>query len=229
MKRFEMHRREDETGVSGTGHVADGALFDDGIVVIHWRTSTPGTTVFSSLDDAKAVHGHDGKTSFVFRDAAQPGEREIYFCSMCFAESDLAFHCHNCGAGGTNVSIPIGHAELIRKSASWVGKRYYPSDDDKAERAEIERLRLAIGTWPGRTVKASSLANEPEHARRVDVEQKTEKGWTQISTERADGETDEQIIRRTAAHLPWIPETETSAMPDGVGLLTTTVTQMESE
>lgn len=225
MKRFEMHRQVDETGISGTGHIADGIVFDDGSVVIRWRTENPGTTMFGSLEHAKAVHGHAGKTQFVFRDALLPGEKEVYFCAMCFSVEDLAGHCFNCGAGGTNVSIPAGHVELIRKSASWVGKHYYANDEDKADHAERSALRRAVGNWPGRHVEASPLAHEPENARRVNVVQKTAAGWTSIGTERAHGETDAQILERTAHLLPWMPEVPAPEPTDpSASVFTTTMT-----
>lgn len=34
MKRFHLVRKEDASGVSGTGHVAEGIMFSDGKVVI---------------------------------------------------------------------------------------------------------------------------------------------------------------------------------------------------
>lgn len=63
----------------------------------------------------------------------------ILFCPRCFASSDNASwgepimegHCFNCGAGGCTVKLPRWAIEMIRKSASWVGKRYYPHEEDK--------------------------------------------------------------------------------------------------
>lgn len=63
-RRFEMHRIEDPTGVSGTGHVADGIEFADGTVAVRWRTEFRSTTFFDSIADLKAVSGHGGKTIF---------------------------------------------------------------------------------------------------------------------------------------------------------------------
>lgn len=64
-----MVRSEDETGISGTGVVAEGVEFLDGTVVIRWQTHGDdhhSTVVWSSLADAEAIHGHGGKTAFVF-------------------------------------------------------------------------------------------------------------------------------------------------------------------
>lgn len=63
---FYLERHEDVSGVSGTGTVADGVEFDDGTVVIHWRGDDRSTVVWASIEAAERVHGHDGKTSFVW-------------------------------------------------------------------------------------------------------------------------------------------------------------------
>lgn len=61
-RTFTLYRKEDETGVSGTGEVAHGCLFDDGKVAMRWRTATASTTIFDSIDEVIKVHGHAGKT-----------------------------------------------------------------------------------------------------------------------------------------------------------------------
>lgn len=67
---FELHRDEDETGVSGTGVVADGVVFADGKVALRWKTATASTTIFDDVAQLLAVHGHDGKTRLVYLDGA---------------------------------------------------------------------------------------------------------------------------------------------------------------
>lgn len=61
-RRFVLQRHTDVTGVSGTGRVAEGVQFTDGTVVIRWAGTRASTVVWASLDDALAVHGHDGAT-----------------------------------------------------------------------------------------------------------------------------------------------------------------------
>jgi hypothetical protein len=67
-RRFEMHRDHDVSGVSGTGVVAEGVEFTDGTVAIRWLTEHGSTVAWADLEAAKKVHGHDGKTRFVFLD-----------------------------------------------------------------------------------------------------------------------------------------------------------------
>lgn len=67
-ERFLLYRREDVTGVSGRGTVAEGIEFSDGKVAMHW--CVPGkpksTVVYDSIADVEAIHGHDGRTALVW-------------------------------------------------------------------------------------------------------------------------------------------------------------------
>lgn len=70
MRTFTLERDEDETGVSGTGIVAWGAQFPDGIVVTRWcaaSTEIRQTCVWESIEHVAAIHGHNGKTRIVWR------------------------------------------------------------------------------------------------------------------------------------------------------------------
>jgi len=62
MKRFVLDRRQDETGVSGTGFVAEGVLFDNGKCALAWLSRYRSVTVFDSIEEVEIIHGHDGKT-----------------------------------------------------------------------------------------------------------------------------------------------------------------------
>lgn len=66
MKTFKLNRMVDETGISGTGVVAQGVVFDDGTCVLRWLTESPGTTMFDNVEDLEKVHGHGGKTQIVY-------------------------------------------------------------------------------------------------------------------------------------------------------------------
>ncbi|MFJ7417950.1 hypothetical protein ACIQXD_04975 [Streptomyces uncialis] len=67
-RRFHLQRTTDITGVSGTGHVADGVLWPDGTVSIRWAGDRPSIVFWGSLADAEAVHGHGGATRIVWDD-----------------------------------------------------------------------------------------------------------------------------------------------------------------
>lgn len=72
MRRFELHRHEDETGVSGTGVVAEGVVFAGGKAVVAWRGPHSSVTVHDSLRSVEAVHLHGGLTEIVWVDLPQP-------------------------------------------------------------------------------------------------------------------------------------------------------------
>ncbi len=63
---FLLRRLEDESGVSGTGIVAEGAEFSTGKVVLNWITEIRSVAVYDSLEELIAIHGHDGKTIVVW-------------------------------------------------------------------------------------------------------------------------------------------------------------------
>lgn len=68
VRRFELHRQTDVSGISGTGVVAEGVQFSDGTSVLRWLTDTASTAVYDSLTAIDAIHGHNGSTEFVFLD-----------------------------------------------------------------------------------------------------------------------------------------------------------------
>lgn len=68
MRRFELHRDQDVSGVSGTGVVAEGVRFTDGTTAVRWHGERPSTVVWECIEDAEAIHGHSGATRFVWLD-----------------------------------------------------------------------------------------------------------------------------------------------------------------
>lgn len=68
MRRFYLDRVEDESGVSGTGKVAEGTEFSNGLVALTWRRSLTSMSWFQSIADCMAIHGHEGKTRLVWVD-----------------------------------------------------------------------------------------------------------------------------------------------------------------
>jgi hypothetical protein len=62
MRRFFLERIEDESGVSGTGIVAEGTEFTNGKCVLCWRTFTSSIGVYDDLKSLVNIHGHNGKT-----------------------------------------------------------------------------------------------------------------------------------------------------------------------
>lgn len=68
MRVFNLHRTEDESGVSGTGVVTEGVEFSDGTCVMRWLTSTKSTAFYNNIHELVQIHGHEGRTVAVFDD-----------------------------------------------------------------------------------------------------------------------------------------------------------------
>lgn len=69
MRCFYLDRQIDETGVSGTGKVAEGVQFSNGWCALTWLTEHTSVVFYPSIDDVRFIHGHGGKTRIVFEDA----------------------------------------------------------------------------------------------------------------------------------------------------------------
>ena len=65
MKVFYLNRVEDESGISGTGRVAQGFIFDNGKVCVTWLSDHPSVTVYDNIGEVHAIHGHGGKTEVI--------------------------------------------------------------------------------------------------------------------------------------------------------------------
>ena len=76
MRRFHFNRVEDaktdksvsEGGVSGTGRVAVGVLFDNGLIALTWISMHKCVNVYTSYAEMMEVHGHDGSTELIWVD-----------------------------------------------------------------------------------------------------------------------------------------------------------------
>jgi hypothetical protein len=68
MRMFSLVRHEDETGVSGTGIVAQGVRFASGKCAMCWLTDTSSVAVYDSMEDLIKIHGHNGKTEVMWHD-----------------------------------------------------------------------------------------------------------------------------------------------------------------
>ena len=68
MKRFVLDRKEDASGISGCGEVADGVEFDDGQCVLSWRGRYHTVEILPNMKAVTDLHGHGGKTAVKFLD-----------------------------------------------------------------------------------------------------------------------------------------------------------------
>jgi hypothetical protein len=68
MKLFHLYRREDESGVSGTGPVVEGVEFTNGWCAMRWLSDQSSVCLYQSLRDIRNIHSHGGKTEIVVHD-----------------------------------------------------------------------------------------------------------------------------------------------------------------
>jgi hypothetical protein len=61
-RRFLLVRYADESGVSGTGVVAEGVQFSTGRCVLAWVSRYQSLAIYNHIDEIREIHGHDGTT-----------------------------------------------------------------------------------------------------------------------------------------------------------------------
>lgn len=82
MYRFMLVRNTDVSGVSGTGVVAEGVIFSNGVCMLQWRGEINSRVSYDTPGDMMKVHGHGGATKLLLLDEVealqiiQPGEVE---------------------------------------------------------------------------------------------------------------------------------------------------------
>ncbi|ETA00276.1 hypothetical protein CcI6DRAFT_04280 [Frankia sp. CcI6] len=70
VRRFQLERDVDVSGVSGTGAVAFGAQAPDGTCVLWWDSEHDSIGIYPTMETLLAIHGHGGSTRVVYIDAA---------------------------------------------------------------------------------------------------------------------------------------------------------------
>lgn len=64
-KLFYLQRTQDESGVSGTGRIAQGVIFDNGKVALTWLSEHPSVAMYDNIGDVRTIHGHAGNTEVI--------------------------------------------------------------------------------------------------------------------------------------------------------------------
>jgi hypothetical protein len=68
IRTFILQRNIDVSGISGTGIVADGIQWHDGMCTIHWRGKHPTDNTHLSIQSVRDIHCHNGATLVVWND-----------------------------------------------------------------------------------------------------------------------------------------------------------------
>jgi hypothetical protein len=117
MKKFHLQRLEDESGVSGTGWVAEGVEFANGKCVVSWLTKYTSVAVYENMLSLEAIHGHNGKT-VVRRDGDEYAGPNCLGCHHPVEFHDLD-NCGGCSVGVCNCNL-MEHPERAPKEAKRV-------------------------------------------------------------------------------------------------------------
>jgi len=78
MRRFLLIRKEDESGISGTGPIAEGVQFFSGQCVLNWLTEHRSMGIYPNIREMMAIHGHGGKTTIHFYDVGFATPDQVY-------------------------------------------------------------------------------------------------------------------------------------------------------
>lgn len=66
LKQFYLNRKEDVSGVSGTGIIAQGVIFPSGKVVMEWATSYGSIAIYENINEIQVLHANKGKTELIY-------------------------------------------------------------------------------------------------------------------------------------------------------------------
>ena len=89
MKIFYLNRTEDESGISGTGRVAQCFIFYNGKVGVTWLSEHPSVTVYDNIGEVRAIHGHAGKPEIIM----EPDYKRAFNELKAFTENFSLIDC----------------------------------------------------------------------------------------------------------------------------------------
>lgn len=76
MRKFYLLRHEDIHGKSGTGVIAEGVIFDNGMGALTWLSDEPTVTTFvRGIRGVKRLHSHEGKTEAIIEGVKKDTKR----------------------------------------------------------------------------------------------------------------------------------------------------------
>lgn len=132
-RRFQLYRRRDATGISGTGVVAEGIEFRDGVCAYRWLTA-PGTTqIAGQVEDIRHIHGHSGGTEVRYLDDPGPAGDDKTLTQVYEDRNRLAvaFSTLAKDAGHMADAVPVP-GPTTAYSGGW----HPPTDEDDADADE---------------------------------------------------------------------------------------------
>ena len=68
-RMFVLRRNEDETGISGTGVIAEGVEFSTGWCALSWLTAAHSVGIYPNIKELERIHGHNGRAIVEWKDS----------------------------------------------------------------------------------------------------------------------------------------------------------------
>jgi hypothetical protein len=96
-RRFYLERLKDETGISRTGRVLEGILWQNGEVTVQWRPPHSTMGFYHSMDEFDLIHVSCHPSCNVVRWV----DREAWHCFDCGAGGMEGNFCSRCGSSST--------------------------------------------------------------------------------------------------------------------------------
>lgn len=139
-------------------------------------------------------------------------EPKMLFCVKCFASSRdsswggelLKELCCNCGCAGSAIELEEWQIQSIREQASWVGKRFYPHEEDADQAAELRYARARLPIPKDRYARLCI-----DETSRYWVTQPNAKGGTSVIVEASSGP---EALEKSRTRLP-LNQGEPDAIP----------------
>jgi hypothetical protein len=93
MRKLYLLRNEDLHGHSGTGTVAEGVIFHNGMVALTWFSEWETMTTFKNVQTLKRLHSHEGRTEIIIEGVKKDAKR--FECCQDHARSLKAKKKHS--------------------------------------------------------------------------------------------------------------------------------------
>jgi hypothetical protein len=134
---FSLIRNEDISGISGTGRVAQGFVFEDGTAALRWLTKDRSMCFYGSIEELERIHGHNGSTQVVFgpRGEETAGVTEVTSEELI----GLAMYLRSHGLTVKEARMPV--VLYSGKPISMIQKKY-----DNWEDVVVWAERACVGT-----------------------------------------------------------------------------------
>ncbi len=117
MKLFQLHRKEDKSGISGTGLIANGVIYPNGKVSMCWTGELSSIVIYDNIDIVEKIHGHNGCTEicYIFLDKNYKDKKENMY-SVQLYKNHYEEHGHTCYHYKNKESAEKQYRKLLKRA-----------------------------------------------------------------------------------------------------------------